>query len=389
MGVVFTVRSASPDVWGQKILSKIKNRIEHQSPEYMPAYKALKDFCDAELVRPPYTVMDKKKIPPSGSKHDYVSMGRYWWPNPDTPDGLPYIRKDGQSNPEIYELDRERMGKMMKAVSQLSLMYYYSEDEKYAAKATDLLRVWFLNEETKMNPDMQFGQYVPGQNDEKGRKEGIIDTYEMVEMLTGVGYLEKSNSFTKADKKGLQKWFGHYLDWILTSELGIAERNTVNNHAIAYDAQVVAYAQFIGRKALEKKTLDEFLSQRIFTQVKPDGSQPRELARETGFGYSVFNINHMLDMCMLAGKKGAGIFKESSTEKSSIRGAISYMSQYLGQPQSAFPYKQLKSWDSVQNALAWIMLRASFFDDDPCYMNAFNAHNTSDSAYIGYLLYNR
>ena len=105
------VQAIGPNVWGKNILQKIKYEISQESPRYIPAYKALRDFCDAEIERAPYSVMDKKLVPPSGNKHDYISIGRYWWPDPTKPDGLPYIRRDGQSNPERKQLDRERMGR--------------------------------------------------------------------------------------------------------------------------------------------------------------------------------------------------------------------------------------------------------------------------------------
>ena len=47
------------------------------------------------LAIPLQNVVDGKKlVAPSGDKHDYISVGTYWWPNPDTSDGLPYIRRD-------------------------------------------------------------------------------------------------------------------------------------------------------------------------------------------------------------------------------------------------------------------------------------------------------
>lgn len=371
------VRAIGPNVWGKNILQKIKYEISQESPRYRPAYKALRDFCDAEIERAPYSVMDKKLVPPSGNKHDYISIGRYWWPDPTKPDGLPYIRRDGQSNPERKQLDRERMGDMMDAVAKLALMYYYSDEEKYAQKAVHLLRVWFLNEDTKMSPNMQFGQYVPGHNNNKGRAEGVLDTYGMVKMLSGVTYLQSSPSLTTTDLKGLKKWFNNYLDWILTSEQGIAERYATNNHAIAYDVQVVAFAQFTGRNELAQEVINNFLSKRIFKQVKKDGSQPKELARQTGFGYSNYNIEHMLDMCMLAGETGKQMYNENNGEKCSINGSIEYMSQYLGKPKSKFPYQQIKEWNSVQNNLAWILQRSTLLKSNTIYKEMFYKFNTS------------
>lgn len=379
--------AVGPNVWGKAVLENIKNELNKKSSTYMSAYQALRNFCDAEIQRPPYSVMDKKLVPPSGSKHDYVSMGRYWWPDPTKSDGLPYIRKDGQSNPELKQLDRERMGSMMDAVAKLALMYYYSEEEKYAEKAVHLLRVWFLNEDTRMNPNMQFGQYVPGHNNNKGRAEGVLDTYGMVRMLSGVTYLQSSPSLTATDLKGLKEWFNHYLDWILTSEQGVAERKAVNNHAIAYDVQVVAFAQFTERNELAQKVIRDFLPQRVFKQVKKDGSQPKELARQTGFGYSNYNIEHMLDMCMLAGKFGKQMYNESNGERCSINGSIEYMSLYLGKTKSEFPYQQIKDWNGVQNNLAWILQRSTLLMPNSIYKEMFYNFNTSDATDFQRLIY--
>lgn len=380
-------QASEPNVWGKNKIKQIKSEIKRQSSEYMPAYQALRAFCDEEITKPGYSVMDKKMTPPSGNKHDYVSMGRYWWPDSTKRDGLPYIRRDGHSNPELKLLDRERLGSMAEAVERLSLMYYFSNEEKYARKAVELLRIWFLNEDTKMNPDMKFAQFVPGHNQNKGRAEGLLDTYSMVAMLSGVSYLKASEALTKEDLAGLKEWFGNYLDWMLTSEQGIAEGNTVNNHAVAYDVQVVAFAQFVGRDDVARKVIGEFLSRRIFTQVKEDGSQPKELARQTGFGYSVYNINHMLDMCALAGKGGKRMYRQASVGKNSIQGSIEYMSQYLGKPQSAFPYQQIKEWDGVQNSLAWILQRSTYFQPNTEYKQAFRRYQTGKDSDYQRLIY--
>jgi hypothetical protein len=58
-------------------------------------------------------------VPPSGSKNDYMSMGPYWWPDPEKPDGLPYIRRDGEVNPERDNLDSPQLSKMINAVRTL------------------------------------------------------------------------------------------------------------------------------------------------------------------------------------------------------------------------------------------------------------------------------
>ncbi len=382
-----SLTSGSPGFWDEARLAPVRNGIARQDPDYLPAYEALKKFCDAELGRPPYSVMQKQYTPPSGDKHDYVSMGRYWWPDPTKPDGLPYIRRDGHSNPMLKELDRDRMGKMMSAVERLALMYDLSGERRYGEKAAELLRVWFLAPESRMNPHLLYGQFVPGHNDNRGRAEGLLDTYGMVEMLTGVDRLIDGGLLSAAEAKALREWFSELLDWMLTSKQGIAEAKTKNNHAIAYDVQIVAFARFTGRTELADETLRKFAERRIFSQIQPDGSQPRELARATGFGYSIYNLKHMLDMCLLAGERGPELYACTSEDGRSIRTAIAYMARYLDRPQEEFPYEQIKDWDSVQGGLAWILLRATRFDPNTNYREAFFRHYPTPGSDLGYLLH--
>src|SRR3954466_4902684 len=117
------------------------------------ARQALMQAADRALEQKPVSVMDKKKVPPSGDKHDYLSQAPYWWPDPAKPDGKPYIRKDGQRNPEIDAIaDHDNLGRLGDAVATLGLAYAYTGREVYAAHAARLVRAWFLDPATRMNP---------------------------------------------------------------------------------------------------------------------------------------------------------------------------------------------------------------------------------------------
>ena len=164
--------SLIPQVWSQSIwnkehLTQVKQQINE--PYYAASYQALKASADALLSATPLSVMDKEKVAASGNKHDYLSQARYFWPDPTKPDGLPYINRDGQSNPELEKLDRNRLGETANRIVTLSLAWYFSGDERYAEKATQLIRVWFLDKKTRMNPHMEYAQIIPGRYNNKGR----------------------------------------------------------------------------------------------------------------------------------------------------------------------------------------------------------------------------
>lgn len=353
-----------------------------------PATLFLIRNANKELNESIQTVMDKKMTPPSGDKHDYISMGRYWWPNPETADGLPYIRKDGVVNSEIDKLDRESLSHMTRSVITLSLAYYLTSDDKYAAKAVENLRIWFINKDTKMNPNMNFGQFIPGHNDNKGRGEGILDTYSFIQMLDGVELLKQSPKFSKQDQQSLEDWFETYLNWMLTSKVGEEESNAKNNHGTAFDVQVIRYALFVGKEDLAKKYIDAFPERRMFQQMKPNGAQPLELARTTAFGYSVFNITHILDACMMAKTMGIDLFGATSKDGRSITKAIDFLTPYLGKVKSDFPYKQIKLWDAVQQNLCWQLYRVDHsFLNNNSYEKKYGKFFQFDSKDINYIIY--
>ena len=125
--------------------------------------QAAREGADQAMPVGPFSVMEKKQVPPSGDKHDYMSMGPYWWPNPKTPNGLPYVRRDGETNPEIAGIpDQANLSRMENAVHALALGYYLTGDEQYASRAVLLLRTWFLDPATRMNPNLNSDRPFPG-----------------------------------------------------------------------------------------------------------------------------------------------------------------------------------------------------------------------------------
>lgn len=343
-------------------LAKDKANITRNTNTNTNTIQVFFERADSELTKKNITVTDKPITPASGDKRDYMSLGRYWWPNPDTKDGLPYIRKDGVSNPELKKFDREKLGSLPGRVMTLCKAYYFSGEKKYAEKAVSILETWFLDDKTKMNPNMNFGQTIPGHNNGKGRAEGIIDTYSFIPLVDAMLLLEYCDGISKENMKNIREWFAQYVQWLITDDIGIAEMNAKNNHSVAYDVQLAIFASFAGNEELSRKTIYEFPSKRIFKQVMPDGSQPYELARTTAMGYSIFNINHMLDMCSVAKRIGYDLYSVKNSDGRCIDAAISFLLKYHGKKVSEFPYKQISDWDKTQKDLVDLARRASQYD---------------------------
>ena len=210
------------------------------------ATKALKKLMEqankALLIMPP-SVMEKKKVPPSGDKHDYMSIAPYFWPDPAKPNGQPYLRKDGKVNPESRDPDANdtlRARLLGDATETLALAYFFTKEEKYATHAAKLVRTWFLDPATRMTPHFRFAQAVPGVND--GRGTGILEARSFAVAADAVVLLAGSPSWSVDDQKALDAWGNTYLDWLLTSKNGADECAAKNNHGTWYDVQAAHWA---------------------------------------------------------------------------------------------------------------------------------------------------
>lgn len=303
--------------------------------------KRVRADADKALRAPILTVtQDKKHIAPGGDPHDYVSLGTYYWPNPDTPNGMPWINKDGEKNPLTEEYDHPRLSKMCANVRALALAAYLTGDDPYAARAAEQLRAWFLDPATRMNPNLEHAQMQPGKNE--GSATGIIDAHRLIEVTDAAFLLRGSKAWNADDDAKLKKWFGDYFTWLTTSKNGKREANATNNHAVWYDVQAAAIAQYIGDEPAARQIFEAAKTRRIARQIEPDGSMPREQARTLSVTYSLFNLDAFFKLARIARNSGVDLWNYKTEDGRSLRAALDYMIPYAT-GQKDWNLKQIKS----------------------------------------------
>jgi hypothetical protein len=309
------------------------------------AKKAMKKLiadADKALAVVPPSVTQKTKLPPSGDKHDYMSLAPYFWPNPATKDGLPYVRKDGKVNPESRAEaanDTLRARLVGSSVETLALAYHFTGDEKYAEHAAKILRIWFLDPATRMNPNFRFAQAVAGVND--GRGTGILEARALAEAADAAALLDGSKHWSAADRQALLVWAAAYFEWLSTSKNGQDERAAKNNHGTWYDVQAAKWALVLGRKDKAREICAEALIRRIELQIQPDGKQPLELTRTASFSYSCFNLRALSALAGIGEHVGVDLWKHRSADGRSLVAALDFLAPYLGKNPKPWTMQQI------------------------------------------------
>jgi len=328
-------------------LQVAKKRLAGGDKTLSPALDALRREADEWCVKGPYTVTDKTFTPSSGDKHDYVSLGLYWWPDPASKDGLPYIRRDGEVNPEgVGEaFDRVRMEAMTIGVETLALAWYLTGEEKYSHRAALYITTWFLDPATRMNPHLRFGQAIPGRCE--GRGIGLIDTRRLIGVINALAMLEDSSVLTPAQRREMNVWFKNFLRWMRESPYGIDESKQHNNHGTWYDVQAACFALFAGEPEFARSVLETAIEKRLATQIAADGSQPYELARTRTFNYSLMNLGAFLALAELGRRVGVDFWAyERAGGGSLLRSAIDFLAPYADSAKP-WPYPQITPLNRV------------------------------------------
>jgi hypothetical protein len=278
-----------------------------------------------------------------GGPHDFYSEGDYWWPDPSKPDGLPYIQRDGETNPANFVEHRRAMVRMSVQVGALAAAYRLTGDEAYAAKAAEHLRAWFVAPETRMNPSLLYGQAIPGKC--TGRGVGVIDTVHLAEPALAVLAIKDSRSLGESDRQAVIEWFRQYHQWIRTHPYGQDERKAANNHGTCWVLQAACFALLAGDTAALAEYRRDFRERLLPGQAAEDGSFPRELKRTKPYGYSLFNLDAMCGVCQALSTPEDDLWAFQTPDGRSIRKAAAYLYPYL-KDKAAWPYAHdVMYWD--------------------------------------------
>jgi hypothetical protein len=294
------------------------------------------------LSEKPITITASTSPRSAGGLHDFFSEADYWWPDPRNSNG-PYIQRDGMSNPDNFVAHRQVLMRLSVQVPALVAAWKLTKDKRYANHATGHLRAWFIDDHTRMNPNLQFAQAIHGIT--TGRGTGIIDTIHLVEVARAIEVLEPSGALSPAELKNIKQWFTDYLQWMTTSKNGLQERDAKNNHTTCWVMQVAAFAHLVGDQTLLEFCRKRFKTIIVPNQIAADGSFPEELRRTKPYGYELFNLEAMATLCQILSTPQNNLFTFQTADRRGFRLAMQYMFPFI-RDKKTWPLKPDVMYDS-------------------------------------------
>jgi hypothetical protein len=303
------------------------------------------------LADKPITITASSSERSAGGLHDFFSEADYWWPDPKDPNA-PYIQRDGMSNPDNFVAHRRALMRLSVQVPALVAAWKLTKDKRYAVHAVEHLRAWFVDERTRMSPNLQYAQAIHGRT--TGRGIGIIDTIHLVEVARAIELLKGSSALSMTELGAITQWFKDYLQWMTTSKNGLEEREAKNNHGTCWVMQVAAFAQLVGDQKLIDYCRDRFKTVIVPNQIAADGSFPEELRRTKPYGYSLFNLEAMATICQILSTPKDNLFSYESANGGSFRRALEYMAAFIRDKKAWRPKPDVmydNEWPMRQNSL--------------------------------------
>jgi hypothetical protein len=322
------------------------NLAAHEQPRVLP-------LAEAALGVQPISITAVRNPRSAGGPHDFSSEGDYWWPDPQNPAG-PYLRRDGETNPDNFVGHRRLLFAFARDFGALAAAYDLTREERFAAAAVSHLRTWFVDPATRMNPNLQFAQSIRGVV--TGRGIGIIDTVHLAEVALGVRALHGARALDAATEAAVKDWFRDYLHWLRTHPYGREERQAENNHGTCWFLQAAAFALLVDDPAVLADARRQFKEVLLPQQMAADGSFPRELARTKAYGYSIFNLDAMTALAVLLSTPEENLLTFTLPDGRSLVRGVEFLAPFLAD-KSKWPRPpdilHWNDWPVRQPALLW------------------------------------
>jgi len=341
--------------------------------------RRLRADADRRMREGPWSVTTDRPKGVDVDPHEYYSEAAFYWPNPENPTG-PYLREDGHANPGRIVANQTALNAMSDAVFSMGVASFLLDNPAYGKRAALVIHTWFISPKTRMNPDLDYAQSIPGVNN--GRGSGVVDGRSLVRAIQGMEFLEQTANWDARDQAAVRRWFAEYLRWLLTSRNAADEQKSGNNHSSWWAAQVAAVGSFLDDAKAQQLAFDFYKDHLLPRQIMPNGSAPHEEVRARSLRLSSLNLDAFSTICRIAQVHGrADLWTVRAPAGASIAAALDYLSPFLEDPRK---WSREQAGDIPYDSLDFLAF-AGMALNNPKYIGDFRKLEHPDSAWISFV----
>ncbi|EIN14695.1 chondroitin AC/alginate lyase [Punctularia strigosozonata HHB-11173 SS5] len=287
----------------------------------------------------PWSVLNKSVIAPSGDKHDYMSWAPYSWPNctgvgnttaltdEEIWKTCPYYTRDGLFNPDVrFVNDVGAFQNMSDAVLYNALAWAINGSSTFSTNVATYIKTWFLDDDTMMNPNLNYAQMERGPTGQNGTHTGVLDLKCMSKLVSGILILREGNAaeWTSDLDSSLVSWTKEYITWLTTADIAIQEKEATNNHGTFYYNQLAALQILANDTSGALATIKEYFTTQYQNQIWANGEQPLEMIRTRPYHYRSYNLAAMITNARLGSYLGYDAWTLETKNGSTIQTALDF-----------------------------------------------------------------
>ncbi len=228
----------------------------------------------------------------------------------------PYVIRDGKVNPDVRTLRGPgAINKFTQQAIYNVMAYILTKSDSYAETFVKAVDVFYLNSETHMNPNMNYGQVSrgPGPTGRQGTFTGVLDGRGHVKAVNAIQLLKalKHRSWTKDHDRKILQWMSDYNDWATKSDIGKKSQSRpkfvltylsveldyqlfCSNHGTFFAAQMASTRMLVNDLVGARKIITDFFEHAFQDQIAASGEQPFEAVRTRPFHYRCFNLEALI-----------------------------------------------------------------------------------------------
>ena len=274
------------------------------------------------LAQPPAPVTSVTAPVKGVDAHLYYSEDTEWWPKEGAPEE-PFEHRPGYANPHAFTAHRDAVVRLNGIVAACVAAWRLTAEARYGTHAMSHLRAWFLDPDTRMEPNLDHAACIPPSVD--GTTRGVTETVCFAEIVRSASFLCAYNGVaTEAEAADLRAWFGTFATWLNESKKGFIARESKDRLAICWTLQVAECARFAKIGALQLECSHRFRD-KLLRQMNFDGEFPAELHRPDPYASSIFTLDCLSLTCEVLSTPMDRLWDYNLADGRGMRSAVAFL----------------------------------------------------------------